>query len=213
MCPDNGFPFGAPTVRRYDAITGEAQGEFLAGGPAIFRAIGMSFGPDGHFYLATGHGGGINRYDGLTGQFLDEFIVSTAEQPIGISEWPVFHSGEDTLPGWIVYLDDNNNGRRDPGERFTIASANGDYRFSGLAADNYIVRQEVQSGWQQVTPSLRAPETAFAVSWQPGIYHSVNAQTGIFVRQQDIGSVADAMELSPSGLLYTVREGKSAFHD
>jgi hypothetical protein len=41
----------------------------------------------------------------------------------------------------------------DPGELRTTTNSSGDYLFSGLASGNYKIRQILQSGWSQTTPS------------------------------------------------------------
>ncbi len=56
------------------------------------------------------------------------------------------------LEGWTVYLDQNQNGRRDSEERFTNTDANGNYAFTGLPEDTYYVREEPQLGWEQTFP-------------------------------------------------------------
>jgi hypothetical protein len=62
----------------------------------------------------------------------------------------VNHNG---LAGWTVYLDQNRNGVRDPGEPFTITAANGNYTFTGLVPGLYTVAEEVQPGWVQSLPA------------------------------------------------------------
>ncbi len=60
------------------------------------------------------------------------------------------------LADWIIYLDQNNNSRRDVGELSAVTDANGDYAFTGLPAGTYIVREEPQAGWRQTYPGLPA---------------------------------------------------------
>ncbi len=55
---------------------------------------------------------------------------------------------EPGLANWTVYLDQNQNGQLDPTEPLTTTSADGSYRFTGLAAGTYTVAQVLQSGWQ-----------------------------------------------------------------
>jgi RHS repeat-associated protein len=62
-------------------------------------------------------------------------------------------SSEPGLPNWTVYLDSNNNGRRDPGEPFTTTDADGNYSFTNLAPGNYVVADERQPGWLQTAPT------------------------------------------------------------
>jgi uncharacterized protein (DUF2141 family) len=55
--------------------------------------------------------------------------------------------------GWVVYIDLDNDSIRDSNELFTTTDANGNWTLSGLAAGTYKVRQVLQSGWQQTTPT------------------------------------------------------------
>jgi len=56
------------------------------------------------------------------------------------------------LTGWKIFLDTNNNGSFDGGERNAFSDENGGYVFEYLPIGNYIVRQEIQSGWRRVVP-------------------------------------------------------------
>lgn len=61
------------------------------------------------------------------------------------------NSGDQGLQGWTVYLDDNNNGRLDSGERQTLSDPDGNYVFTGLGQWTYRVREVVKVGWKQTT--------------------------------------------------------------
>jgi hypothetical protein len=56
------------------------------------------------------------------------------------------------LPGWTIYLDDNNNGVLDEGEISNVTDANGKYLFERLTSSTYIVREVPQTGWTQTAP-------------------------------------------------------------
>ncbi|MCA9213225.1 MAG: hypothetical protein KDB27_09180, partial [Planctomycetales bacterium] len=73
------------------------------------------------------------------------FRVSPLEEPGG----DVTELG---LPGWQIYIDDNNDGQRNNGERFTFTDGNGGYVFTGLPAGDYIVREEQRSNWIHTVP-------------------------------------------------------------
>ncbi len=60
---------------------------------------------------------------------------------------------EPGVEGWIIYLDQNQNGQRDPAETWTTTDANGDYSFTDLPPGTYTVAEEAQSGWTQTFPS------------------------------------------------------------
>lgn len=54
---------------------------------------------------------------------------------------------EPGIAGGTVYLDDNQNGKFDIGERSTLTDEDGNYTFSDLEAGTYIVAQTLAPGW------------------------------------------------------------------
>jgi hypothetical protein len=68
----------------------------------------------------------------------------------GDGEWD--QPSEPALPGWIIFLDTNNNGALDAVESWTITDANGAYSFDELPRGNYMVREIEQPGWTQTNP-------------------------------------------------------------
>ena len=69
---------------------------------------------------------------------------------IGAISGTVFHdlngdrrqdAGEGGLAGWRVFIDKNNNGKRDSGEVSTTTDAIGTYSFPRLGAGTYVVRR------------------------------------------------------------------------
>src|SRR5205807_4005698 len=65
----------------------------------------------------------------------------------------IWGSGEAASPYWLAYIDANNNGRYDAGEKQVRGDANGKYTFTGLAAGNYVVRSMTASGWTLTSPA------------------------------------------------------------
>ncbi len=68
----------------------------------------------------------------------------------GDGQW--FGAGEIGLVGWTIYIDNNNNGILDNGEPFTVTDSSGNYSFANLQPGNYVIREELQPGWQQTFP-------------------------------------------------------------
>lgn len=60
--------------------------------------------------------------------------------------------GEKPLPGWVVYLDQNQNRRRDSNEWWRVTDDAGRYTFGGVAPGTYYVTQELRQGFIQTAP-------------------------------------------------------------
>jgi hypothetical protein len=57
------------------------------------------------------------------------------------------------VAGITVYNDANNNSKLDSGEKTTVTDPNGLYSLTGLSSGSYKIRQILQSGWVQTTPT------------------------------------------------------------
>jgi hypothetical protein len=62
-------------------------------------------------------------------------------------------AGDIGISAWRVYIDTNNNGVLDSGEISVLTNSSGNYKFSGLSAATYKVREQRQSGFVQTTPA------------------------------------------------------------
>jgi hypothetical protein len=62
-------------------------------------------------------------------------------------------NSEAGIGGITIYNDANNNSKLDTGELTTTTDANGLYKLSNLAAGSYKVREILQNGWSQTTPT------------------------------------------------------------
>ncbi len=60
---------------------------------------------------------------------------------------------EPGLSGWLIYLDQNGNGRFDSAEQFTTTDVGGNYSFVDLAPGTYTVALEGQHGSEQTAPA------------------------------------------------------------
>ena len=61
-------------VVRINPFTGESETFVEAGSGGLFSPTGLTFGPDGHLYVANNLGN-VLRYDGSTGDFIDSFAT------------------------------------------------------------------------------------------------------------------------------------------
>jgi hypothetical protein len=93
--------------------------------------------------------------------------------------------GDPGLAGWTVYLDANNNGVLDPGERSVVTGPDGAFTIGGLEPATYIVREVPMSGWVQSAPTppfysvdLGAGDAATDISF--GNYHPVTLSGQVF---------------------------------
>jgi len=55
------------------------------------------------------------------------------------------------LAGFKVYLDKNNNGKFDSGEKYQLTDSNGDFSFGSLSPGNYRVREVLPAGYRRTT--------------------------------------------------------------
>jgi protocatechuate 3,4-dioxygenase beta subunit/uncharacterized protein (DUF2141 family) len=60
---------------------------------------------------------------------------------------------EPGLPGFTVFLDTNNNGVLDSGEKSAVTDDDGKYASTGLAAGAYTVREVQKEGWRHTLPA------------------------------------------------------------
>ncbi|MBN2294041.1 MAG: hypothetical protein JXM70_16565 [Pirellulales bacterium] len=67
-------------------------------------------------------------------------------------------TGEPGLENWKIFLDQNQNGTLDVGEKWTLTGADGSYTFQNLAAGVYTVVEVEQDGWQQTFPRYTASD-------------------------------------------------------
>jgi outer membrane protein assembly factor BamB len=63
-------------VLKYDGRTGQFIGVFVTSGSGGLQGpMDLSFGPDGNLYVVSSYAGGVFRYNGNTGAFIDQFTV------------------------------------------------------------------------------------------------------------------------------------------
>ncbi|KKP64634.1 MAG: hypothetical protein UR61_C0042G0001 [candidate division WS6 bacterium GW2011_GWE1_34_7] len=58
------------------------------------------------------------------------------------------------LSGWTIFLDTDGDGIFDIDELSRVTDSTGYYEFSNLASDSYRVREVLQGGWTQTSPSI-----------------------------------------------------------
>ena len=158
----NAYVTDSGYVYRLNGNTGANMGRFTSRRAGYNWSGTIAVGPDGNIYvngINQDQNGVIDEYNGLTGAFIQEFVL---EDALSSPSFMVFTPDipeaerEDTLAGWIVYMDHNRNGRRDDGERWTTTDEKGRYIFEGVAAGTYYIAQEAPEGWQHakaITPT------------------------------------------------------------
>ncbi|EMI21720.1 fibrinogen-binding protein [Rhodopirellula maiorica SM1] len=89
---------------------------------------------------------------------------------------------EGPLVGVTIYLDQNNDGILNDGERSTTTDTNGDYVFPALPAADYVVREVVPAGFAQTFPAIITPRLfATDVSDRPDAIVELDPQTGALI--------------------------------
>ncbi|MGB3534843.1 MAG: SdrD B-like domain-containing protein [Microcoleaceae cyanobacterium] len=148
---DNPAPGEEFTVDSYLDFTAFDSGTYYIGVSSF-----SNFGYD-PFIEGSGIGNSSGDYD-----LNIELIPGLIDQPGSISgtKWNdldgdgVQDNNEPGLEDWTIYLDDNQNGELDDGETSTTTDSDGNYSFTDLDPDTYIVAEELQEGWIQTFPSV-----------------------------------------------------------
>lgn len=65
----------------------------------------------------------------------------------------VKETGDTGLGGWKAFIDADKDGVLDTGEKTATTDSSGNYKFTGLAAGSYRVREVTGSGWRRTSPS------------------------------------------------------------
>ncbi len=107
-------------------------------------------------------------YDGL---MIEDVVFTNLDAPPGASIAGVKFEdlngdgvadpNEPRLANRRIYVDQNRNGRFDPGEPVEMTDEDGEYRFRGLAPGRYIVADDVETGFRATVPLSRTSDTDF----------------------------------------------------
>jgi subtilisin-like proprotein convertase family protein/formylglycine-generating enzyme required for sulfatase activity len=82
---------------------------------------GLAWGPNGDLFVADRLNFKVLRFDGQTGAFAGVFQAGPS---LAHQQYLAFSPGaEPALPGWTIYLDENNNGVRDASVRTDVSSS------------------------------------------------------------------------------------------
>jgi len=57
-----------------------------------------------------------------------------------------FEAGDRMLPGWVIYVDLNDNGRRDAGEPYDVSDDDGRYGLTNIPVGTHTIRQVASAG-------------------------------------------------------------------
>ncbi len=102
----------------------------------------------------------LRVHDGRGGEDEQSFVLDVSGgEPASILGL-VTDSNQQPVPDWRIYLDRNRNGIRDPEEISTTTDDGGQFSFEGIDGGSYVVAQEMQPGWQQVTPTIGSYEVS-----------------------------------------------------
>jgi hypothetical protein len=93
---------------------------------------------------------------------------------------------ETGIAGRTVYLDVNNNSKRDTGEKTATTDSAGAYKITGLASGTYKVREVLPTGWTQTAPASNA-----AISVTVSIGQAVTGKN-LFTRPTPAGTASIA---------------------
>ncbi|HWE01234.1 MAG TPA: SdrD B-like domain-containing protein [Tepidisphaeraceae bacterium] len=129
-----GVPTGGCTIRAVE------PGGWYQTTPAAGAGIYVSAGAGANVKVqAFGEGTPANL--SISGEVFNDLNDSAGKNP-----------KDPGIAGVTVYLDANNNGKRDSGEQSFVTGANGNFSFDDLLPGVYVVRAVTPSGFKQSTP-------------------------------------------------------------
>jgi len=164
--------------------------------------------PDREFLLElTAVEGAIIASDGGTATA----TIADNDLSISGSKWNDLNNdrkrdrGEPGLAGVTVYLDLNDNGRLDAGDRSTTTNANGEYLFDNLTAGEYLVREVVPDDFLQSFPVGEVTETGVILDGTAIQFGNISLTTG------DSNLTTDAYGAYRSGKIGSDAEDSTTF--
>jgi hypothetical protein len=174
----------------------EVYGNGIAAGANAFDAegfdwIGNVLVPSRGFQLGTS-GGGATWLGSVWADHVDlEHGVLTTKLPqkSGV-KWEdkdgnhIRDVGDDGLPGWVIYVDYNDNGQLDQNEPSATTAADGSYTIVDIAPNDaqhptWKVREVQQAGWECTSPQLTD---------QFGCYYEESFALGDNITDNDFGN-------------------------
>lgn len=137
-------------------------------------------------------------------------VVGQVYEEVEYGRWGSFKIG---LPGIMVYVDENDNGKRDNDERYTHTYFDGYYWFAGLPEGEHIIRQELPFGYSD-TPALSESQTPSDERASPQIIggDTVNPGEYPFMVSLDIYGIPGSYNHGCGGTLITDRFVVTAAH-
>ena len=175
----NGVPDVIDVLRKVRALSGTNFREGLQAANSVFNAMKTPTGNGNLIFLSDGFpnvgGAFVTEVDLLrskgvsmkafgvgSGARLADLqkidakaqIVTSTDELIGVFDDLSRGNllSEPSLPGVVIYLDDDNNGKLGVTERYTIADTNGFFCFPNLPSGCYHLRQIAPEGYFEVTP-------------------------------------------------------------
>jgi hypothetical protein len=121
--------------------------------------------------------------------------------------------GEPGMAGVTVYIDANNNGVLDSGERSTTTDEDGDYVFDALPAGDYVVREIVPDNYAQTAPLDSASFYAYMEATTTGMMQIglIDPESGQVRRlgTPDSGPALHGMVRTNDGKFFGLNDGGS----
>ena len=166
------------------------------------------------------HASDPRRLVGRTAASVGAYTLAVATEPVGPVTGAVFDDananglrdvGEAGIPGWTVYLDNNDDELFTPElERSAVTGADGSFQFSGLRAGAYLLRQLPQAGWLRTTPAVHTLALTSGQAAGPFLFGNLRegVVSGAAYHDADRDGTRDAAEAGRQGaVIYSDNNG------
>jgi hypothetical protein len=151
---DNGASSGSAYMFKRSGTSWSQQAKLTASDGALGDGFGKSVSVSGVCAVAGAYANNDNGSDSGSAYMyrgLPEIQGSKWHDTDGDGHF-LADTDEEPMPGWLIYIDENENGQFDAAEPNDITDANGNYFMRLAAVGTWLIAEQVRPCWEQTWP-------------------------------------------------------------